>query len=213
MIRLSKMKILIAITTCWAYPERAALQRKLWTHRVRGADCKFFYGRGSKRTLLPDEIVLDCGDGYSDLTTKARAIYTWAYERNYDYVFDIDDDSYLIPERLLASDFYNYEYVGRTDANALNKSGYASGGPGVWIGRKSLDILVAAPPTDDTVDDRWLGNVLREHGILCHPDRRYCLSREWLRDPKTLISCCSEKEIPVDLNYVHQVCLPNGPNR
>ncbi len=202
------MKILIAITTCHSRQQQAQLQRRLWTYRVKGADVFFFSGCGAQRLALSDEVFLKCRDDYEGLTDKARAIYEWAYARYYDYVFDVDDDTYVIPERLLKSGFEQYDYIGRT-ATATGEpdvtgTDYASGGPGVWISRKSLEILVNAPPTNDTADDRWLGNTLRANGILCHTDRRYCLSREWKEYATTLISCCSEKHCPVDLMIVHQ---------
>lgn len=203
------VKILIAITTHQGNRVQTALLRRLWTQRVKGADVVFFYG-GPSCEVLHDELRLDCRDDYLGLTDKARAIYWWAYHRGYDYVFDVDDDTYVIPERLLKSGFEQYDYIGRTATATgepdITGTDYASGGPGVWISRKSLEILVNAPPTNDTADDRWLGQTLRANGVFCHPDRRYCLSREWYEHSTHLISCCSEKQWPVDLQRVHEYC-------
>lgn len=190
------MKILIAVTCCHGHEEQAGLLRRLWTKDVPDdVDCFFFFGRGTKRPALPDEVFLECGDGYHDLTEKSKAIYRWAVAYGYDYVFDVDDDTYVRVSRLLASDFGNYDYVGRLSTLAVI---YASGGPGIWLSRKALEILVREPVTD-TVDDRWVGNTLAAHGIRLHHDLRYCVSRNWETYKDSFISCCSEKEFPIAL--------------
>jgi len=207
------IKILVAITTCHTRPEQAPLQRRLWTHRVKDADYKFFYGRGENREPLPDEIFFNCSDSYDGLTDKARIIYNWAWDHDYDYIYDCDDDTYVIPERLLESGFAEWDYIGRQrGADGEFPDDYASGGAGVWISRKALQILVAAPPTDDTVDDRWLGDTLRKNGIICHRDQRYCLAREWKKYAANLISCETTRHDlgrEADMDEVHRVCWGN----
>jgi hypothetical protein len=194
------LKILIAVKTCNAHADKANLQRKLWAQCVKDADVKFFLGRGATRDQLSDEVFLNCGDGYDDLTDKARAVFYWACERGYDYIFYVDDDVYVRVERLLASDFADYDYVGRLSTI----SGiYASGGPGIWLSRRALEILVREPVTD-TVDDRWVGNTLAKNGIRLHHDVRYCVSRNWERYKDSFISCCSEREVPINLALLHK---------
>lgn len=197
------MNILIAVTCCHGHKKQAQLVRELWTDGAQfRVDCFFFYGR-STSMRLSDEVFLDCGDGYDDLTEKSKAIYAWALARGYDYVFDVDDDTYVRVERLLASDFANYDYVGRLSTI----SGiYASGGPGIWLSRRALEILVREPVTD-TVDDRWVGNTLAKNGIRLHHDVRYCVSRNWERYKDNFISCCSEREVPINLALLHKASI------
>ena len=191
------MKVLIAVTCCHGHEKKAQLLRQLWASDVH---CLFFFGHGATRKPLADEVFLDCGDGYDDLTEKSKSIYTWALARGFDYVFDVDDDTYVRVERLLASDFANYDYVGRLSTI----SGiYASGGPGIWLSRRALEILVREPVTD-TVDDRWVGNTLAKNGIRLHHDVRYCVSRNWERYKDSFISCCSEREVPINLSLLHK---------
>jgi hypothetical protein len=209
-------KILIAIKTCHAYREKTDLQRRLWLHRVHGADVRFFFGRGATRDPLPDEVFIDCDDSYAGIVAKGRAMLAWAWENGYDYVFYTDDDVYIMPERLLRSDFYLYDYVGRfaSVSGTDDGTGYASGGPGIWLSRHSLQVVIDNPPNPkEGSDDRDIGLTLGAHGIKCHLDQRYCLSREWKQFASTLITCCSERQSPtlkvagpVDLNYVHQMC-------
>jgi hypothetical protein len=209
-------KILVAVKTCHAYVAKTDLQRKLWVHRVHGADVRFFFGRGERTTGLPNEVFLDVDDSYAGVVAKGRAMVAWAWEHGYDYVFYTDDDTYLMPERLLRSDFFKYDYVGRfaSVSGVDDGMGYASGGPGIWLSRNSLNILMENPPKpDEWADDRDIGLTLARHGIKCHLDQRYCLSREWRQNASVLITCCSERQsdtlacaCPVDLNYVHRVC-------
>ena len=195
------MKILIAVTCCCGHEAQAELLRTLWTKTVPAeVDCFFFYGRGPYIMRRNDEIVLDCGDGYDDLTEKSKAIYAWALAHDYDYVFDVDDDTYVRVERLLASDFASFDYVGRLSTIS---GVYASGGPGIWLSRRALEILVREPVTD-TVDDRWVGNTLAKNGIRLHHDVRYCVSRNWERYKDNFISCCSEREVPINLSLLHK---------
>ena len=193
------VKVLIAITCCHHRYAKADLLRELWTRNVEGADVRFFYGRGGYLKPLDDEVYLDCRDDYDGLTNKSKAIYSWALEHGYDYVFDVDDDTYVRPALLLASGFEKYDYIGRLSTLGVI---YASGGPGIWLSKKALEILAVAPE-NDTVDDRWIGNTLAQHGIRLQHDLRYCVSRNWLKYEKTFISVCSEQYAEVDLRLVH----------
>ncbi len=120
--------------------------------------------------LLLDELELDVPDGYFYLTHKARAAFRWAVERNYDYVFRCDTDTFIRIPQLLASGFEEHDYVGRRLGPA---PGYAYGGPSMGLSNKALRILADAPITI-TADDVWVGETLKQHGILLHDDRRYC---------------------------------------
>src|ERR1700682_3813263 len=97
------MKTLIAITGWHGSGLRAEAQRLTWIKDVpaNGADVKFFLGRGPARSPEPDEIFLDCHDGYVERKEKIVAICRWALDRGYDYLWKVDDDVYLRPERLL----------------------------------------------------------------------------------------------------------------
>jgi hypothetical protein len=181
------MKILIAILTCHAMPERAAASRRTWLRRYNG-DYKFFLGRG--QASADDEVILDIGDTYDDHPDKLRAIYLWALARDYDYVFSADDDTYVVPERLFAMDFQDWDYIGRSAGPAgMYPEDYASGGPGVWLSKKVMQILVTSRPAKTTFGDKWIGDTLRERGILCHKDERMQLPRDFKQFRNILASC------------------------
>jgi len=103
------LRQLIAITTCHPYRDRAAAIRNTWAREVEDADVRFFFGRGPK--VHDYEVILDCPDGYHFLSQKTQLIRRWALDHSFDYLWKIDDDCYLRPERLRS--VAPHDYVGR----------------------------------------------------------------------------------------------------
>jgi hypothetical protein len=182
------MKILIAIKTCHRYAARAQAQRETWIPRLAAAipsgwtvDLRFVVGRppagAPPGPLGPDVTRLEAEDGYYELPGKMRALFQWAQERGYDHVFTCDDDVYLVPERLLASDFAAHDYSGRLRGpSGAFPAPYASGFA-MWLSRGAVEILAAAPIGAHRRDDRWIGNVLWEHGIHCHREPQFVIAQ------------------------------------
>src|SRR5689334_16973857 len=106
------MRVLIAIMTCEALRHRADVQRRTWVRDVVGADVKFFLARNGHNPL-PDEVHLDVPDDYLSLRPKVQAMCNWALAQGYDFIFKTDDDTLVIPRKLLASGFQQYDYAGR----------------------------------------------------------------------------------------------------
>jgi len=159
------MKTLIAVTTCHGFRDRADAVRKTWAPEVQGADVRFFLGNGPKQRT--DEIILPCPDGYHFLSQKTQMIRRWALENGYEYLWKIDDDTYLRPERLLAKDYSSMDYVGRLRGPSGNyRSPYCSGFC-YGLSRKALEILAPIQwgMNEDFSEDRWTGNQLLAHGI------------------------------------------------
>jgi Galactosyltransferase len=165
------MRCLIGIVSCHALLQRADACRETWIPLVRGADVRFFLGRGY--WVDEDEVFLNVADNYASLPNKVQAMYAWALQHGYDYVCKIDDDVYCRPERLLASDF-QHDYVGPLSRGST-KIPYASGFAH-WVSRRSMEIITKAE-IDDWAEDRWTGKVLHEAGIALHVDDRYQLIR------------------------------------
>lgn len=188
-------KVLIAIPACHRYTysnqadgrnhkdnasnERVEAVRRTWQKYLPPfesyVDMKFFYGRGTERLPQSDEVFLDVPDDYLNLPSKVQAIYKYALDNGYDYVFKGDDDTFIYVDRLLASDFQEHDYLGySTDDPACHYSGrYASGGSGYWLSRKTLEILANFGPPSDWAEDRWVGKVLLSHEIRVQRDARY----------------------------------------
>src|ERR1700676_3278116 len=166
------MRTLIAVTTCHAFRDRADAVRQTWAQEVEGADVRYFLGRGEAQR--PDEVILDCLDGYHYLSQKTQMIRRWALENGYSYLWKIDDDVYLRPERLLA-DFRNLDYVGRLRGCSGGSPGPYCSGFTYGLSKKSLELLAPLDwaMNDDFSEDRWTGNKLLSLGISPHNESQF----------------------------------------
>lgn len=178
------MKVLIAIITCHKFSYKAQAQRETWVPNVRGADVKFFYGIG-ERKLLPDEVLLDVADDYKSLPYKIKAMVRWALDRDYDYIFKVDDDVYVWPNRLMSCGFEQTDYMGRH-----NTSGWISGGPGYWLSRRAAKIVAGADKIDDWAEDRGVGSLMAQAGIKGTYNDLFCLLPNWQFSTLDLITAC-----------------------
>lgn len=174
-------KILIAIPSSHGidfigvpYRARALAQRQTWIPELRGADVRFFMGGGEPQ--CGDEVCLPVDDSYAGLPAKTQAICRWAVEHGYDFVFKCDDDTYVRPERLLASGFEAHDYIGRVRGPSGNTvvcpAPYCSGFA-YWLSAKALKAVAEAETYGDDAEDRFVGNVLLKAGIHPYHDDRY----------------------------------------
>jgi hypothetical protein len=158
-------KILVAISSCEFY-ETSGLNspmRETWLPEAvkLGMDVKFFHGRGS--TPKDDVVVLDVVDELYGLSEKLKFKIRWALEKGYTHVFSCFPDTYACPERLLASGFEKYDYLG----NSFQHPGgapFCQGGPGYMLSRKACEV-VAKEHSSYLNDDCWIADVLVKEGI------------------------------------------------
>lgn len=131
----------------------------------RNVTVKFFYGKpaeGFPRQPLPDEVFLDCSDGYGSLIQKTTAICKWAVANDFEYVYKCDTDTWVFAEKLLVEMMENaFEYAGYRHANVC------SGGPGYFLSRRAFEIVAShgERPRHDYAEDVHVSRVLSEHRI------------------------------------------------
>lgn len=219
------MKILVAIVTCAAYRHRADAQRETWVKDMASAfpsaDVRFFFGASGPR-LRDDEVVLPVDDGYETLPLKVQRMFRWALDEGYDWVFKLDDDVYLRPERLATSvPSAPHEYCGRLrGASGKYPAPYASGFS-YWISAKAMSLVVRSAWTGDKAEDRWIGNLLSRKNVFCYPDYRFVVvqakksassSQEGPRSGNEIISAC-EYEGAEEMRRAHEefLTLPSVP--
>jgi hypothetical protein len=182
-----RKKVLIAIPACWHYAYgahklngierqtdgRVEAVRSTWAKDVAVfsdyVDLKFFYGRSpnSKMTPRPDEVFLNVLDDYDHLPHKMQAIYRWAFEHKYDYVFKCDDDTFVKIDRLMRTDYENHDQMGFFRCRCKDQSrcqDYITGGCGYFLSRRALQLLVNAPLTH-WAEDFNTGKILRSHRL------------------------------------------------
>ncbi len=179
-------KILIAIPACHKYrygrrinefhfdsqPNRIDSQRNTWLKDVQVhshfLDYKFFYGRG-EGTPLDDEVFLDCGDSYEELPHKVKEICRYALKKGYSYIFKCDDDTFTHIDRLLLSDFRNYDQYGYKDTLLTS---YIPGGTGYILNKKAMNAIVSEQVTE-WAEDLWVGRLMRKHNLSRGSDTRF----------------------------------------
>lgn len=133
---------------------------------------EFFYGsrlrRGDRRTIQPklrepliDEVFLDCGDNYTENPAKMKAICQWALNRGYDHILRLDDDTFIYPDRLLATDWADHDYSGSCATNDFHPGGC------LFLSSNMMEAVIKAPVTN-YADDVWMGQVAKDNGIKMH---------------------------------------------
>lgn len=211
------LKVLLALETCGKYRTRRFAQRKTWL-KFMPADLHYRYFTGvqdgASVTIPSDEedvTTLLCPDGYNELILKTRSIIAWAVEREYDYLFKTDDDTYVDAHKLLASGFQHWEYSGWS-----RQREYAQGGSGYWLSRRAmLHVLHDKDGTPDTIqEDQHIGKVLQRCNIFPVHDPRYqvgpgpgresFLTRSDKRQAITL-----HRLLPIQFDEVHAFWLDN----
>jgi hypothetical protein len=173
-------KLLIAVKSCAGHLTLGyhAVIRETWGKDARdaGIDVRFFTGPFFG-VHEPDETVLDCPDDYNNLPKKTQAICEWACGKTYSHIFLCDTDTYIIPSKLLACGFENYDYAGKIDRpfgetfsyttvsrdvvieNHPRVFPWASGGYGYFLSRKALGVIAYMTPIG-WAEDFIVGNVL-----------------------------------------------------
>jgi hypothetical protein len=157
------MRLLLAIKSCrrdWLRGDHDVI-RNTWGRDVpKDVDLRFFIGDqgGCLFADLPDEVTLFCGDDYDNLPQKSREIFKWALKKGYDYVFIADTDTFVIPKRLIALPFCNFDLAGRfgkvkpigqtfryIDGRDIVYDPcwpWPSGGCGYFVSRKGADYII-----------------------------------------------------------------------
>ena len=149
--------------------------RDTWVNGLKELDIpyKFFYGtvlRDAKpnrrvpethilRPALSDEIYLPCGDNYTQNPAKMKAICRWALDHGYDYILRTDDDTFIYPDRLFATNWDQYNYSGSCATDDFHPGGC------LFLSRRMMELVIAAPVTN-YADDVWMGQVARDNRIM-----------------------------------------------
>ena len=175
------MTLLIGIKSCNYDRERGChkIIRETWGRAARtlGINVQFFLSlEGMPAIPCEDEIYLDCPDNHEGLSHKTKAICKWTVEySNTDFLFLCDNDTHLVPYRLVACGYERYDYAGKIDV--LGAPGqprsykdcrgilipecypFASGGYGYFLSRRAME-KVAMSTVDHWAEDLWVAQML-----------------------------------------------------
>lgn len=125
-------------------------------------DYKFVYGcaNSQKEAIVPrnplsDELFFEVNDTKEYMVLKNKALFRWALDNGYDYVFRACDDTVMYPNRLLQNlDYLKlHDYAGTMcgygamagtgEIFVLRYLDYMHGGVGIWLSRKAMEMLLA----------------------------------------------------------------------
>jgi hypothetical protein len=162
------VKILIATLSCHSLRLLENEERYTWVKEIpQGVDHKFFLGNPNLDVVYPDEVFLNVGDYFQDVTKKTVAMYKWVLESGYDYVFKCDLDTLVRPDLLLKCGFENHDYMGGQN------SFFASGGAGYWLSRKAMQYVVRRPVTLGPEEDVHVAQSVIDNGLRLQADTRF----------------------------------------
>jgi len=143
----------------------------------RQADIFHYTGACMKRDSLPDEVFLDVPDDYGSLPQKTIAMCQYAKERDYDFLFKPDDDTYVRVDKLVAELLGNrfMDYGGFCHAHV------AGGGPGYWLSRRAFSIVAEKANLENWAEDVTVSKTLHYNGIqpVNLPGHRSGMSNHW----------------------------------
>ena len=155
--------------------------RATWLPRFTelGIDYKIFLGRQTKevrdkrglkfvpvtdpRLPLEDEVFVDTGDTYFDNTHKFQAICRYALAHDYDYLLRTDDDIFIYPDRILATEWSDYDYSGAWNGSVV----FFHPGGALFLSRRAMQFVDKAI-VNHWADDSWLGRVMQDAHIPTH---------------------------------------------
>lgn len=168
-------RALIGITASHRTGARREIQRSTWLPLLPARfDYRYFQGE-PRQTTEPDIISLPVPDLYADLTLKTLSMIRYAYESGYTHIFKCDDDTFIVPDRLITPDC---DYTGHCRKNPPHNDGvdYCHGGRGYWLSRKAMKAVLAAPVSlfaSGKIEDGAVAHALKLAGILPVHDERY----------------------------------------
>ena len=175
-------RVLVAIPAYDKSREEQQALRETWAKERPGMDVRFFFGSDDVLASEPDEIVLASPNDYPDNSFKIYELIKWAFDHGYDFVFKCDTDTFIVPDRLLLSDYDAHDYVGFEIGNEPRSGGvgFASGGAGYWLSRAAMRAILSHSMMDFSAfegkiqpEDTSVCRVLAQHGIYIHADTRY----------------------------------------
>lgn len=192
---------------CHARQDFAEASRQTWINNIQGADYKIFYGRGN-HPLKFDEVQLDAPDDYYHLITKIYEIVKWAFAHGYDYILKCDDDVYVLPDRLIASNLRKWDFVGGEsfgidENNRLFRyqGGVLAPGGAWWLSRKAMQAVLSFERPEEGADEPWVASALKQHGIQVHIDARIGCYGNLPYGDYEFVNCYLPKELEVIAEY------------
>lgn len=166
------MNIKLALKSCHRYADRRAAQNATW---LQEWPHDFFYLIGQPTTPhLPDALHCNVSDAFKDIAPKVQYACRYALDTNTDFLVVGDDDTLLIPERLLACGFQKHDYLGFMRTSGLEYNAnipYAQGSCYVLSARAMEKVVLSDVMRPGIIDDGAVGQALFRRVPFTHEHR------------------------------------------
>ena len=160
------MKLVIGLLSCAQHQDRDDLCRRTWIPKatVLGIDVVFLRGGGSGKTIRNGDILLlPTPTSYESLPQRTRAFCQWLLTTDATAAFKADNDTYLVPERLLAFEHWDADYFGNEPGGRFR--GWASGGGGYGLSKTAIQIVAERMTGRHGAEDKMVSKTLSAHDI------------------------------------------------
>jgi len=168
------MKLVIGLLSCAKHDDRDELVRQTWLKTATELAIPVYFLRGGVVEFRQeqDTLYFPVPDTYTCLPQKTRAWMEWAVENtDADYIGKGDNDSLLIPDRLVQYDFTDKRYVGCEPGGRWR--GYASGGAMYFVDRSLAQLISSELTAPSGPEDVLVGAIARQHRVSLFKDRRF----------------------------------------
>ncbi|WP_081440216.1 glycosyltransferase [Planctopirus limnophila] len=169
--RQNEVELIIGVLSATHHRDKREAIRDTWAPIGDDVESVFIQGDANIMSLSnTGTLRVPCKDTYDTLIHKVQHFCRWATRfRSFKWLFKCDDDTYVSIPRL--KEFVRTlqaDYVGR------NYGGFASGGAGYLLSRKSALVIADAPDLDVGVpEDVGVAELLKNAGILLLDSKQF----------------------------------------
>jgi hypothetical protein len=170
----SSQRILVGVCSARPNSERRQAVRETWMScPAENIEIVFFVGQGEHPLEdAGDVVAVQARDDYDHLPEKVQEFFRAALDRDFDWLFKCDDDTYVDLSRLHELAFRDYDLVGN---DFIESRGAPSGGAGYFLTRRLAALLAADQRLPKTgAEDLIVGDAARVMGASLKGTRRLC---------------------------------------
>lgn len=169
------MRPLVIIKSCHRHGDRRAAVCGTWLRDLKW-DRMFAVGNlppGAGKFHEANTLVFPVSDEFKNIAPKVAAALAWGIKHNFSPFFICDDDTYVVPSRLIAwpstcGEPADYRGWFRPDGGHGYPLPYIQGSA-FWLSRKAAELVASSPEMVDGVpDDVAVGRALWEKVAFTH---------------------------------------------
>lgn len=174
-----KYDLFYLITTCAAYTNRREAQQNTWLRSVSADNSLYRYILSSANFIGQDSRIWNLSqygidDGYNTLPKKVLYGMRKALDYSWDWLYKCDDDTYVVPNRLLQATSSTQAAFGHMLVHPTEHKKWLSGGSGYVLPRSYVKYLVEhMQELPHTGPEDWhiTGHLIENGFDVVHDDR------------------------------------------